>query len=297
MQATLLGKFSFSKQDHRVGFGELQDSLKLQELLAYLLMHTDRPVAREELSEAVWNERPAPQAYAYAGRALTLLNTILGQEHLSLLYEAGRVQWDQTLDLQVDVHQFEAILAEASTSLEEPVQPQCLVRLFAGADLYRGPFLDGFYNPWCSEIRSRLEQKFLQFLEILMNVCKKLKDYDRGIDYGLRAVRLEPSRESTHRGLMQLFYLAGDRTSALRQYQHCKDALAEDLNTQPGEKTVNLYRQFQGGGQLPFSPTGDLPSSFHKALTNLHHLDQAVNSLHAQQVQSLASIPSSTQST
>jgi DNA-binding SARP family transcriptional activator len=96
---------------------------------------------------------------------------------------------------------------------------------------------------------------------------------------------------------MRLFYMAGDRTSALRQYQRCAEALAEDLNIQPGENTVKLYKQIQGGGQLPFSSPGGLPSSFHKTLTNLRNLDQTVSNLHALQARSLANIHSFTQST
>lgn len=290
MHVTLFGRFSFSKQDHGLGFEELHDSHKLQELLAYLLMHADYPLTRDEIAGAVWNEHSAPQANAHALKALNRLKTILEQENLPLLYDTSRVQWNQAIDLQVDVHQFEAIFAEASTDTSEPVRYPSLVRFFAGADLYRGPFLDGFYSSWCTEIRNHLEQKFLHFLDLLMAACETLGEYDFGINYGIRAIRLEPAREVTHQRLMRLLYLMGDRTSALRQYQRCTDALVENLSMPPGRETVALYRQLQDGGTLPLSPQGTLPSSLHKTLTNLHNLDVAASQLQALQLQPASSI-------
>lgn len=281
MQLTLFGRFSFFNKHHQVGLQKLQDSRKLQELLAYLIIHAAHPVSREQIAAEVWNEHPASQAHAYACKALTRLKAILDQEKLNFRDDAGHVQWDRNSDLWVDVQAFEAIFAEVSSGSAKPLTRQCLVPLLAGVDLYRGPLLDGFYSAWCVEMRNCLEQKFLQFLDILMDACENLGDYDSGITCGLRAIPLEHSREGTHQRLMRLFYLAGDRTSALRQYQCCTEALEEDLNIPPGNETVALYRQLQSGGQLPLSPPGTLPSSLYKTLTNLHTLDQVVSQLQA----------------
>ncbi len=44
---------------------------------------------------------------------------------------------------------------------------------------------------------------------------------------------------------MRLYYLAGDRTSALRQYQRCTAAIREELDVKPAQRTSALYEQMR----------------------------------------------------
>jgi DNA-binding SARP family transcriptional activator len=44
---------------------------------------------------------------------------------------------------------------------------------------------------------------------------------------------------------MRLHYLAGDRTSALRQFRQCADALREELAIKPSRVTLRLYEQIE----------------------------------------------------
>ena len=58
------------------------------------------------------------------------------------------------------------------------------------------------------------------------NLCG---EYEAGQNYGSIILGFDRARESTHRHLMQLYYLAGDRTGALRQYERCARALDAEL--------------------------------------------------------------------
>jgi DNA-binding SARP family transcriptional activator len=45
--------------------------------------------------------------------------------------------------------------------------------------------------------------------------------------------------------MMRLYYLAGNRTAALRQYEHCVQALRRELAVDPAARTVALYEQIR----------------------------------------------------
>ena len=274
MKLTLFGKFCFSDETSQTCLPRLGNSPKLQELLAYLLVYADCPLLREEIAADLWNEQSASQAFANVRKSLNLLESLLGQKNLHFLNTPGCVEWKRSENLWTDIHQLEGAMREASSGFEELIERPSLASLLAAADLYRGPFLDGCYSPWCLEIRRRLEQTFLQFLETLMEACERRGDDEAVLRLGQRALGLERSRESVHRRLMRLFYRLGDRTTALRQYQRCADALAEELEVKPDSETVLLYRQIQRGGQLPYSSVSALPMSFQKILINLQSLDR-----------------------
>jgi DNA-binding SARP family transcriptional activator len=279
MQIYLFGKFTFFDQNGWGGLNSLSAFPKLQEVLAYLLVYTELPVEQEKIAQEVWCDSPIQQTSAYACKALKRLETFLTEANLHLRNTSEGIQLDQNMNLWVDIKEFETNFHEVSLGFREMIDRHSTAELLSIVDLYRGPFLDGCYSPWCTQVRGVLEQKYLQLLENLMDASEMLRDYDTGIDCGLRAIALEHSRESVHLRLMRLFYLAGDRSLAVRQYQRCREALTDDLGIQPGEKTVRLYKQIQAGGQLPFAPPRPLPASLHQTLMDLQNLDQTVSKL------------------
>jgi DNA-binding SARP family transcriptional activator len=86
---------------------------------------------------------------------------------------------------------------------------------------------------------------FLMMLDKLMAYSEAAGRYENGISYGARILGCDRAREHTHRRLMRIFYLSGDRTSALRQYDRCVTALREELGVKPARKTTALLDQIR----------------------------------------------------
>jgi hypothetical protein len=59
--------------------------------------------------------------------------------------------------------------------------------------------------------------------------------------HGAAILRVDRAHEQAHRRMMRLHALRGDRTAALRQYEQCVAALAEELGVQPTRRTLTLY--------------------------------------------------------
>jgi hypothetical protein len=55
--------------------------------------------------------------------------------------------------------------------------------------------------------------------------------------------KMHRARERTHRRLMRLHYLNGDRAAALRQFEQCAAVLKEELSANPSKGTVELYEK------------------------------------------------------
>jgi DNA-binding SARP family transcriptional activator len=128
-------------------------------------------------------------------------------------------------------------------------------------------------------------------LERLMGYCETRRLYAKGIAYGHCILRYDPARESTHRQLMRLYYRAGDRTTALRQYDRCAAVVAKQFDIQPSRETVALYHQVRTDRlwEAPRQATGETRSNDEPGndlLLALHtRLDQVQASLSALQQQ------------
>jgi DNA-binding SARP family transcriptional activator len=219
-------------------------SAKALELLCYLLLYRDRAHARETLSALLWPDTSYAVAKKYLRQTLWQLQSALPGDAL-LILNPGWVRADPDGSWWLDVAEFEtAYRACRDIPGEELTGPQAET-LEAAVRLYRGELIEGWYQDWCIYERDRLQLTYLAMLEKLMVRCVATGAYAKGIGYGQGILRDEPTREAAHRHLMVLYYLSGDRSTALRQYERCVAALAREFDLRPSRETEDLYQQIR----------------------------------------------------
>ena len=155
----------------------------------------------------------------------------------------------------LDVAEFERIAAGRSTPASENLPANGAAPLAEAVEIYRGEFLEGWFQGWCLEERERLRQIYLESLDALVAQCESDRDVKAGVAYATLALHTDSARECTHRSLMRLYCLAGDRASALRQYERCCSALRQELGLGPDDETKGLERAIRTGRLLQGSRT------------------------------------------
>jgi DNA-binding SARP family transcriptional activator len=265
------------------------ESGKVQELFAYLLLHRQRPHARETLAGLLWRDSGPDQARKYLRQALWQLQTAL--EPLSpagtprpLLVESDWVGLNAHADVSLDVAEFERVAASVHGTHAAQLVPAQAAAARQALELYRGDLLDGWYQDWCLYERERLQNQCLGLLDKLMRYAEAHAEYEVGIALGNRLLGYDRAREPTHRGIMRLHYLAGDRTAALRQYERCVAALAEELGVTPDRRTTALYQQIRqdrleplaAGAALSAAALADVPASLRQLQAMLADLQSSL---------------------
>jgi DNA-binding SARP family transcriptional activator len=224
------------------------DAGKACELFSYLLLYCDRPHAREVLGGLFWGENPTARSRKYLRHTLWQLQSAF-PESLSngteaiFSVETDWVQLNSHAGVWVDVHVLEnachSVLGKTGAQFDQ----LDYTRVRSAVDLYAGDLLTGWYQDWCIYERERLQNAYLTMVDKLIAYCEKHKRYEEGLAYGADILRMDQARERTHRRMMRLYYLAGDRTTALRQYERCEAILRAELSTTPSAKTMDLYQQ------------------------------------------------------
>jgi two-component SAPR family response regulator len=157
-------------------------------------------------------------------------------------------------DVWLDLAEFERA-AVRRTPTEPASAPRPDAKRWAQAvELYRGDLLQGWYPDWCLEERERLRQIYLETLDALVAACESNHDVNAGVAYAVRAHHTDPARECTHRALMRLYCLSGDRAAAVRQYEQCEKILRTELGIEPDDETKALYRSIRSGHRQPPTP-------------------------------------------
>jgi DNA-binding SARP family transcriptional activator len=282
-------------------------SAKALELLCYLLLHRDRGHTRETLAGLLWPEAPDPVSKKYLRQAIWQLHSALvnrarqpqAESEALLVLRPGWVRVNPKAAWWLDVADFEKAydICRDTPPLElTDLQAQALE---SAALLYRGDLTETWYQDWCLYERDRLQLSYLAMLEQLMIYCEQRQNYAKGVAYGQRILRYDPARESTYRHLMRLYYRAGDRTTALRQFDRCATAMAKHFSLRPSRETIALYERVrtdrldEAGQQATPAPGkggehgGDLLLGLH---ARLDHVQASLAALQHQVRQELASI-------
>jgi len=101
-----------------------------------------------------------------------------------------------------------------------------------------------------------LQRKMMEVLYYLLAYHERSGEVKRAIELAYRQVDIEPWREETHRDLMRLLALDGQRSAALAQYKTCQLVLEEELNAEPTAETSALYRRIaESDGRPPLNHT------------------------------------------
>jgi DNA-binding SARP family transcriptional activator len=226
------------------------NALRAQELFCYLLLHWQRPHSREMLPDILWRESSDSQSRKTMRQAIWQLQTaqgslgeLLGMPILQL--EPEWIRTNQQIDIWLDVAVFEDIYALCQGIEGCDLTPQTARMLETAVSLYQGDLLESWYADWCLYERERLQNMYLAILDKLMDYCAVQGRYEAGMEYGQYSLRYDRARECTHRRMMVLQYLRGDRTGALRQYERCVSALSQELGVSPAQSTCRLYQQIR----------------------------------------------------
>lgn len=243
----------------RMTSGEEQQLIELpkktQALLAYLAVE-GVAYTREALGGLLWSDYPEERARANLRDTLYRLPEPL-KEALDVTpymvrLRPGAAPW-------VDCAAFEAAVTQAGqTSEEAEAETAAFERLAEAAELYRGDFLAGFslpdaplFDEWAQVQRTQYHQLAVHALERLARGCLEAEDYPRGLEFARQLLAIEPWNESDHRLLMRLLALSGQRSAALKQYEICRQTLADELKVRPDAETEALREAILRGELAP----------------------------------------------
>lgn len=245
LRVYLFGKFCVRRDEQVLdGF----DARKVQELFCYLLLHRDHSLPRETLASILWPDTTTVQSKKSLRQALWQLQSALGSHNESvsdrvLLVEPEWIRLNSEADFWLDIAVLENAFQLVQKVPGHELDTQQAQILQDAVQLYQGPLLEGWYQDWCLYERERLQSMYLAMLDKLMGYCEVRRDYETGLLYGMRIMCYDRARERTHRRLMRLHYLNGDRSAALRQFEQCAAALEEELNVSASKGTVALHEQ------------------------------------------------------
>ncbi|HEY3247877.1 MAG TPA: BTAD domain-containing putative transcriptional regulator [bacterium] len=209
-------------------------------LFQFLLLQ-DRPVHREEISEALWpNQEPRHAAnqlrVALSQLRRTLEPALIANKPSAVVLTTGPMVVLARDRLDIDLDRLRASLAKAADSSG----PARRAALEEAAALYAGDlFADHPFEEWAELDRERLRTRCIGALAALAEIDESAGDHESAIRRWHTVVDYDPGAEQAYRGLMRSYRSLGRMAEALRAFEGCRQALA-DLGALPSPETLAL---------------------------------------------------------
>jgi DNA-binding SARP family transcriptional activator len=207
--------------------------------IVFILATNIRPTSRDTICDLLWEEHSYSDARRNLTRLLTQLRTLLPRH--SMIQSNNDKIW---LDLD-QVHSGTEIFENFRRSLSSREHLEVCRQV---ADLYHGPFLDGFYLPaapnfenWLEIQRRYLEETYLRALDELVEQHASDGRVDHAIHLAQRYLWINELDERIQRRLIELLAMSGNRLGAKRQFERYAELLRTELNDSPRPELVDAY--------------------------------------------------------
>lgn len=218
--------------------------------LAYLASSPDHRASREDLVEALWPDsgeaeirRNFHPTLSHLRRGLRGGRKASKDDLEPLLYRDGAYQLNPEIAWWIDLEPFERAWERGTALAREGRDAEAADAWRDGWSLYRGAFLEGYYDPWVGPRREAFQRRYLAVLAELGDALLRLERPLEALDAYRAVLADDPLRERVHLEVMRLYGRDGRRDLVRRQYDRLSRLLRDELGIEPLPETTDEYHR------------------------------------------------------
>jgi DNA-binding SARP family transcriptional activator/predicted ATPase len=239
LHLAFLGSPEVKLDDQRLAF----PTRKTLALLIYLVVEEGLH-SREKLQTFFWPDSSLVRGRGALRTTLAYLRRVLATavpQQEFILSEGDTLGCNPEVHVICDVH----VVASAVLSDDPQVWQTAVAHC-------RSSFLEGFslpdapaFDEWLTWQRQQRQQQANQLFQQLTQWQGERRLFAEGITTANQWLALDSLNEAAHRRLMQLHFMAGDRTAAWQAYITCQSYLADELGIEPSAETKALAERIR----------------------------------------------------
>lgn len=208
-------------------------------VLAYLALNG--VTSRAALAGALWPEQTQARAMSNLRTVLWRLQRI-SKDFIECTDDLIALHETVSVDLEkIDNWAKEAISPTVASLLEVTEPP-------TGTGL---ELLPGWDEPWLEAPRTRMRILQTQAYECVATRLLSAGRVPEALPYALHVQQAEPLRESAQQLMLEIHLRQGNIAEALRQYEHYRAVLRDELGLTPGLRITTLMGQYVTQTQAP----------------------------------------------
>lgn len=245
MFVRMLGEFSITLDGKSIT-DSANRSKKVWLLLAYMIYCRNHSITPGDLINLLWSEEegssnPLNALKTIFHRVRSTLNQLgPSMGHSLILRKDGCYIWNQTIPLQLDIEEFDALCKAGAQA-----QGDARLAFYQQAQaLYQGDFLPKLSSePWVVPICAYYHSVYIRTVQETIPLLEERRRFEESVALCRRAIALEPYQESLYQHLMHGLLTLGHQAQAAQVYEDMSQLLLSDFGIMPSADSRALYRE------------------------------------------------------
>ncbi|HEX6686700.1 MAG TPA: BTAD domain-containing putative transcriptional regulator [Candidatus Limnocylindrales bacterium] len=225
-----------------VAASELISAVKPRQVLATLLLHPNRFVSTELITDALWEGRPPRSGAANLRTYIRMLRECLDHAGVRSRVDTHAAGYRLAVSPDdLDLSYSELLAAEGRHLVASGDGPGGLALLDRACRLWRGTPLEDL--PLCStwqDSLSRLEHQHATLVDEVIPLHLRYGDPQHAVDLARNALARDPYSEDLWYHVVSCLKKSGQIGAAQRAVRECHELLARDLGTEPGPRFMAM---------------------------------------------------------
>ena len=213
-------------------------------LLCFLLMNKQNTLSKDRIIDLFFGDSSAENSDNLFHQSVSNIRTALKSAYTEsvsggwkeigtvpekqfIVYEGKQLKISPGISVYSDCGLFDMLIQKASATENISEQLNCLNN---AVNLYSGDALEGFYEPWCEEVRSEYRTKYINVLEMYSDLLVKDKNYEEALKYAEILHHKEPFNEKGIEVLINSLLRAGKSSQAKDRFSAIKELFKAELN-------------------------------------------------------------------
>lgn len=244
LEAQLLGRMKVKVDGEPVAQSAWR-AAKAKLLLAHLLTSRHGSGKEELVSLFFAGDAKGSSLHVLIARLRAALEPGLDRNASSrfILFGEGRYRFNFALRHRIDAADFAFHVSQARQARGAERQSH----LRQAIDLYSGPFLAEFDEPWVEAERERFRREAAWAFSELSTALEGAGQHGAVLDLADRQIQLDRTAQEAHRAKMRALGRMGRREDALKHYKLVERILKQEIGTAPDSETVDLHLQILRG--------------------------------------------------
>ncbi|MCX4856314.1 AfsR/SARP family transcriptional regulator [Streptomyces canus] len=244
MRYRVLGPFSVTVDDEP----RTPQAAKVRQVLALLLLCSDRVVRRDSIIEELWGDAPPPSAVTttqtYIYQIRRLLHPSEGAPHEDRAVRTVHPGYGLSVDPgQLDSTEFEQCVDRGRALLDDGRAKEAASLLARARSMWTGPVLaDVCQGPVLRRYAARLEEKHILARELSLAADMRLGRHRELVAELKSLIMANPYHEWLHAQLMIALQRSGRRAEALEAFRHARRLLSDQLGIEPSEHLQQIHQ-------------------------------------------------------
>lgn len=242
---SLLGGFAL-EVDGATLTDDINRSLKLWSVLAYLTLHRDRAVPQSEFIELFWpddhSSNPVNALKTLLYRIRAMLEPLFGQEIQPILSQRGAYIWNPAVGCTLDIDHFEELCRLGGDTRRTAEERMASYR--EAVALYKGDLLPKLsHQMWLVPLMVRYHTDYITAVKDFAALLDGASLYEEMERVCNRASDLDNLDEGLHTLIVRSLLRQGKDAAALEHYEKATDLLYRNLGVRPSEELQGLYKE------------------------------------------------------